>query len=313
MFFSKTIWPVLLFHPSQAPPPAPCLHACPQIITCPIGGEKFEALAAGASHISYGSRPDGVSYGIGAVPVPECPGNGLVLFDDFDAAAIERLAPLIASPEYRKFAEQDSTYYRAQWLATRIGRPETEALTLLLRATWQAKEKDLPGEADKVRDYQQEFIRRVRALPEDPKDELFIGLHARAANALREIGRFEDAAAMLSRLDGWVGPQHLPDWQEFVDSMRPIVARRDASIEPLDRIPPRMAAYECTEPKRSLSAFEQRFCAGPALAEHMARAQKFRALNRCMDEHRDEIRRENDETARTALVGRLLETCRRQD
>ena len=127
--------------PTPAPPPPP-LHGGPQTMTCPIGGEEFTAQVL--SHASeFGMpRPDGLrkSSWLMPRPIPECPSNGLVLIENYDAATLAKLEPLIASDEYRAMARGDSTFYRAQWIATKLDRPETAGIVV-------AAHGDMAGQA----------------------------------------------------------------------------------------------------------------------------------------------------------------------
>lgn len=261
--------------PERTPPPPPPLHGGPVQRVCPIGGEKFTALES-THYSTYGQRPDGrpYSYWFMPLPIPTCPGNGLVLFDDFDAATIAKLEPLIASPEYRRMAAEDSTYYRAQWLATRIGWPEQKALGMFIPAIWQVKpEIGLTGQAmpspEKARAYQQEFVSRVRALPEAPADINYVGLFARGANAARELGDFDRALAMLAKVTAWAKPGAEDGWHDFAVRLRKVAQRRDSSSEPLDAISEREAVRICAKvaPK---TPFDRQFCETPAIKAKVA-------------------------------------------
>lgn len=271
------------------PPP---VHGGPEQMTCPIGGERFEALVTG-HYSTRGARPDGRprSYWYMPLPLPECPSNGLVIFGDFTPEQIAALTPLIASPDYRRLVAEESSYYRAQWLATRIGLPEREALWLLLSATWQVKSGNGPigqpmPSPTKSRLYQQEFVARVRALPVDARDPTYIGLYARAANAERELGDYRNAAAMLTRLRAWLAnpdPSRWEDedsaprdWARFAASLARVVARRDASVDPLDMMDDIDAAWLCVDPELPRTAFNRVFCARPRLRGEIEQARQAR-------------------------------------
>jgi hypothetical protein len=277
------ILPLALSLAAQAAssPASHSTHGGQQQMTCPIGGERFEALVT--NHYStHGGRPDGRpnSYWYIPLPIPECPSNRLVLFDDFTPAQITILTPLIASDEYRRLAH-DSTYYRAQWLATRIGQSERQALWLLLSATWQVKPLSGPtGQAmvspEKARQYQEEFIARVRALPAAPEDREYVALYARAANAERELGRFDSVEAMLRQVDGWVEDGDRGGWQQYVTSLSTVVARRDSSVEPLDMAGEGRASSLCLDPALPVSDFNRAYCARPEVQAAIERTRRFR-------------------------------------
>lgn len=275
------------------PPPPPPLHGGPEQMTCPIGGERFEALVT--SHYStHGSRPDGMpgTYWYMPLPIPECPSNGLVVFEQFTPEQIAALTPLIASPDYRRMVAEESTYYRAQWLATRIGMPEQEALWMLLSATWQVKPargpigQPMPSPAKAVQ-YQQEFVARVRALPANPRDPSYVILYERAANAERELGHFESAAAMLRQVRSWLAhsdpaqwdeqDSEPADWLRDVAALQRVVARHDTSREPLDMADEFEAPWLCIEPDLPATRFNRAFCARHELQERIAENRRLRA------------------------------------
>lgn len=258
------------------------IHGGPQQMTCPVGGERFEALAT-SMYSTYGSRPDGMprTYWVMPLPIPECPSNGLVVFQSFTPDQIAALTRLIASADYRRLVAEDSTYYRAQWLATRLGTPEREALWMLLSATWQAKPARAPvgqamPSAAKARQYQEEFVARVRALAPAPGELAYVALFARAANAERELGRFESAAAMLTQMQPWVAAGDPAEWRPYVDSLAAVVARHDASPEPLDMAGEVQAPFLCLEPELPDTAFNRAFCARPELQEAIERIRRMR-------------------------------------
>jgi hypothetical protein len=277
---------------AASPPPPPPLHGGPQQMTCPIGGERFEAMVTG-DYITLGSRPDGraITFMFAPWPLPECPSNGLVVFREFTPEQIAALTPLIASPEYRRLVAEDSTQYRAQWLATRIGIPEQEALWMLLRATWQVKPgrgaigQPMPSPAKAVQ-YQHEFVTRVRALPTNADDPSYIILFERAANAERELGHFENAATMLRRVRNWLEhsdpalweeeESEPEDWLRDVAALQRVVARRDSSVEPLDMADEIDAAFICIEPTLPNTAFNRAYCARPGVREEIARLRRTR-------------------------------------
>ncbi|WP_114954438.1 hypothetical protein [Sphingosinicella terrae] len=266
----------LLLLAQAGPPPPPPLHGGPATMTCPVGGESFEALQS--SHYSTtGRRPDGRphSYWYMPLPIPECPSNGLVVFRDFSPEEVGTLESLIASDAYRAMVADDSTYYRAQWLATRLGLPEKEALGLLLAATWQVKPEDGPTgqplpSPERARRYQEEFVRRVMALPADPQDAEYVGLHARAANAQRELGRFDEAAAMLRQIVGWSSAGDQSGWSRFAEQLLPAVERQDGAVEPLDLADEVRLPWLCMDEDRPQSAYDRTLCGRPDVQARIA-------------------------------------------
>src|SRR5688572_24390460 len=82
--------------------PASAGFPVPQTVKCPIGGKSFNHTTTGSYSI-WGYRPDGKPYGSWEFPMelPQCPGNGLVVFDEFSGDEADRLKTLVESPEYK--------------------------------------------------------------------------------------------------------------------------------------------------------------------------------------------------------------------
>lgn len=254
----------------EPPPPPPPLHGGPETMTCPVGGETFSAWRA-SMWSTYGERPDGKPYSYLTVPfpLPECPGNKLLIFARFTPAEIEKLPALLQSPHYRSMIGVEDPYYRAAWLATRLGRPAPEALHLLLTASWSGKGGSdeapaTPQSRAQARRYMSEFASRAHALPLADRPAW---IDARAANALRELGRFKQAEALrkttAARLGDKDREQH---WHLYLDRLAAPIARRDASVEPLDLIPAQQVVSRCRERGRALNAFDAATCAKPEYA-----------------------------------------------
>lgn len=230
-----------------------------QKFTCPVGGKTFKAAVIGSSS-SWGQRPDGRAYGTTPVwPMTECPDNGLILFErEFSRADIARLTPLVASADYQAMRKSDSQYYRAWWLKKNLGRDAFELTDTLLVASWEVDE----WPEVKAR-YQQQFAAGAMALEwSEEKASPWFWLRLRAANALRELGRFDESAALLADIDR---PGRLPaDAEELkgarwlIDGLTALNADRNRASEPANLIPPRMAAERCKQGE--LSAAEIHAC-----------------------------------------------------
>jgi hypothetical protein len=139
----------------------------------------------------------------------------------------------------------------------------------------------------KAEQYQRELVTRVRALPTNPSDPSYIILFARAANAERELGHFENAAAMLTQLRAWLAHSDREQWQEadsepkdwllFASALARVVARHERSAEPLDMADDIDAAFLCIELTLPRTAFNRAYCARPGLREEIANARRIRA------------------------------------
>lgn len=218
----------------------------PEEMVCPVGGEKFPHMAI-MSYSTFGQRPDGKPFGslIFPVPLPECPGNGLVIFrDQFTPAEIARLADLIVSPEY-KAMRNEPAYHRAAWLAERLGAPKQEQAWLRLKASW-----SVDGDAARKRNYQAAFVRAVDAMDSEPGSLTWWALQSRAVNAERELGDFTGATARIKHLRSQTDVKPAPssdddqtpseleagraNWIKFLDKEAEVIARRDRSSEPAE-------------------------------------------------------------------------------
>lgn len=233
-----------------------------QEMTCPVGGEKFSFTTTG-SYSTWGGRPDGKPYGSWRFPLdlPECPGNGLVVYKEFASADLPRLRALVDSADY-KALRKERPYYRAAWLMRGMGESAADVAWNINVASWQAD-----GEPALKRRYQEEFVRAVDALGSDAggsKVERF-AMEIRAANAERELGRFDAAAARIGRVPrpalpaaaapakagsaaGWRAREDLErrrGWNGFADALAVVIKRRDPSSEPLDMLDGRTRRARC--------------------------------------------------------------------
>jgi hypothetical protein len=227
----------------------------PVKMTCPVGGEKFTHTDTMSSS-TWGARPDGKPYGswIFPNPIPECPGNRLVVFKDFSKDEIKALTPLLETPAYRALWA-DTTYYRLAWLARELGVKDVDAGWVLLQASWQAD-----GDPARKARYQREFVAAVDA-SSGPDDLGTLSLQARAVNAERELGDFGAAAARGGALKARIAAvsakpadqdqaDNFKGLDDFVARLQVAIARKDAASEPLDLISPRVAADRCLDLQR---------------------------------------------------------------
>ncbi|WP_156455590.1 hypothetical protein [Sphingomonas sp. CCH5-D11] len=272
--------------PAAPPAPVPPLHGGPEYRTCPVGGEQFAAWQP-SMYSTYGERPDGrpYSYLPFPLPVPECPSNKLIVFDKFSEAETQKLARLITTGEYKRLVEADTTYYRAYWLATALGRPKREALGLLLSAIWQVSPGELAEEGVEKGDprlgrYQDTFISEVRALDATVAVEDRVWLQARAANAARQMKQFgkaerlrRQAEEMLTRIDEKRG------WNGYISKLRAVIKRGDASIEPLDMIPRQQVASACIR-LYAPNPFDRAICGEPEISTQIANLRKILSKSR---------------------------------
>jgi len=245
---------------AQTPPPVP--------MKCPIGGADFMFQPTASSTVR-GTRGDGRPYGTGTYPLalPECPDNGLVLYKDYGADEIAKLEPIVASEDYQGLRLLDTQYYRAYRLMKAMGLPPERHLWALLQASWEADGKPLLRAR-----YLSELAEESAKAPARPDDINWIGMEGRAVNALRELGRFDEAKARLEAvplevLRGGAGTAAAAGneakakraWLDFFETQRALIARSDESPEPLELMPRRDALALCNAGK-NLEAHQQAWC-----------------------------------------------------
>lgn len=246
---------------------------------CPVGGEKFTGLVIG-SYTTWGQRPDGRPIGTLPVhPIVECPKNGMLLFDDsFTAPELQVLESVVPSAEYQAMRKTETPHYRVWWLMTKIGRDPYAQAWQLLQASWESDE----NWERKVR-YQVAFVNHTAQLKRDDrptgKDKnLWFMYKLRTANALRELGHFDKALALLAELDK---PEFLPadpedaaGTKKYIENLKVLSKEGNPSPEPANMIPADSAAYRCELAGEGLTASERPVCEDPKLAPLRANARK---------------------------------------
>ncbi|HYW14582.1 MAG TPA: hypothetical protein VE891_00320 [Allosphingosinicella sp.] len=242
-------------------------------MTCPIGGGSFQFQPI-APPVVAGERPDGRPVGGMKFPIalPECPDNGLVLYKEYDPGEVAKLKPLMESEAYAALRKDGTQYYRAYWLMREMGQPPERYLWALTQATWEAESKP-----ELRKRYLEELVEASAKVPPRPGDLNWIGMEGRAINALRELGRFDEALARLDKvpLAGLDAPaptgaeatsqavaqaRSRRGWRTYFTAIRPAIERRDSSIEPLDLLPRRVAADRCIDEPGKLDPAGRAFC-----------------------------------------------------
>lgn len=277
-----------------SPPQALATTMFPQKFKCPIGGEKFESFVIG-SYSSWGSRPDGRSYGtLPIMPVTECPCNGFILIGDtYSKEEIATLTALVASAEYQAMRKTETAHFRAWQEMKAIGRAPAALAGTLLEASWETDD----DAARKAR-YQRLYIEAVDALPrpaaaakedgeattQDRKDWFFLNL--RAANAQRELGDFAGAGTRLDLLSqnldhAGYGADEADEADEkaglegFVAKLRRLVSENNSWFEPANLVPLDVASHRCDMAEPALTPAEREVCDSPALAERRAELKRY--------------------------------------
>lgn len=253
--------------PAAAAPVAPA----PRTMTCPIGGAAFQFQPL-VPPVVAGERPDGRPYGNVKFPLtlPECPDNGLVLYKEYDSGEIAKLEPLLASEAYQALRKEDTQYYRAYWLMREMGVAPDRSLWALLQASWEAE-----GRPELRKRYLAELVEASAKVPPRPSDLTWIGMEGRAVNALRELGRFDEALARLDKvplasLAAPAGAAATPEalvqarsrrgWQHFFTGIRAAIERKDSGSEPIDLLPRTIAYGRCLDEAGKLDETGRAFC-----------------------------------------------------
>lgn len=232
--------------------------------TCPVGGERF-TQDVGYSAFPLIVLPDGSWLGDALIDVqiPACPKNGLVLlpdyaamekagdaamlYGDYSAAELAQLPGLIADPAYAALA-RDNRHAQAYWLATRLGRPATLRFHLLQRSTWATIDPRLRRRRVAAFAADAPALIDAMDLPEEEqhRHRLYV------VNALRELGRFDEAIALLQKLEdaGLPGGDAAAPGEMFGafpgERMRRALAARDDDRYPVDLLDDRMAGETCS-------------------------------------------------------------------
>jgi hypothetical protein len=232
-------------------------------IECTVGGEQFEFTTTGSYSI-FGRRPDGKPYGSWDFPLelPECPDNGLIMFDEFSDDEKARLSTILRDPRYQTMRETESSYYRAMWLARELGRGREVQHNLLRQAIWQTD--DQPEQRKRY------FLEYLALVPKFAGSEMTIDQlweEMAAVNAMREVGDFDTAKQRLSGINVSLLTTSAEDdvvetkrnFNIYRAQMMIVIDRRDSSSEPIDMVGGDQAALICGN-KTPLSNFEVKYC-----------------------------------------------------
>jgi len=190
---------------------------------CPIGGERFSAQEMG-SGTSFGHFLDGRVYGAIQSPWPlvSCPGNGFVIYkNDYSAEEIKRLTAVVASDEYQRMRDTDTSYWRLARLLEAVDAPDQERAGVLQRATWQASPDQYPVYVQAAAAV---FARQCPDAADGAvRDEAWLYCQMLRGEWERRLSRFDAARARFQRL------QALP--QQLLVAEERARARRQYSAE----------------------------------------------------------------------------------
>ena len=174
-------------------------------LQCPIGGERFTARVERSSGVQC-RRFDFKR--IGPVseppPLPECPGNGFVMFNEtMSDADVKRLTPWILSNEYQATLRPHVTYYRVARIHEFLGRRADFVGWHFLQASWQVEGIDPDAYAYYARAAIDAFDRYLRAHPGVNGGDGGLGdatARLLGAELSRRLGDFAEARRRLDAL-----------------------------------------------------------------------------------------------------------------
>jgi hypothetical protein len=277
-----------------------------QTIACPVGGTSFRYTPMRPGP-AVGERPDGRPYAEGVFPLrlPECPDNGLVLYKEYSAEEVAKLEPLIASESYAALRKQDSQYYRAYWLMKEMGVEPQRYLLALLQASWEAE-----GKPELRTRYLAELAAESEKVGARPTDLNWIGMEARAVNALRELGRFDEAAARLAKVPLAALEVPMPTgaaatkeavakarvrrgWLNLLNGLKAAIEAKDSTMEPLTLLPRTVAFARCLDRQDVLSAADKGFC-----EKESAAVEGYRAARAKLAKEMDALKRSREASGR---------------
>ncbi len=222
-------------------------------MTCPYDGTKFTFQAQG-SGTTFDKSLDFMA--IGPIrspwPIAICPTNGFVFIkDEYSPEDLERLRPLVLSPDYQAL-KGETPYYHAAWITERDGGAHRKVSIFLMQATWEAGQnevheryqarserpgapepdyKDLLAEGTQSERYKRYATELLARLPDDiaadPGDasETFRLLKG---ELLRRLGRFDEADAYFKELASRYASR--ANISKYIAFQRQLIAKRDIGI-----------------------------------------------------------------------------------
>lgn len=164
---------------------------------CPIGGEKFSQRVQG-SGTSFGMAFDAKPYGalMSPWPLPQCPGNGMVIYDrKLDAAALERLTPFVLGAQYQQWRKTETPYFLVAQMLQHMQAPLPQQAWVMLQATWEASPAQYPRYAARALELHEAVCPDASPAPGDWRFCQMI-----RGELERRLGRFDAARTRFERL-----------------------------------------------------------------------------------------------------------------
>ena len=296
---------------------------------CPIDGKTF-SQDIGYPSLALVRFPDGSWLGDAAIDaqIPECPDNGLVLIPDFDSPAdssaltyrtytpeqLARLPALVASEAYRALAAK-GRYERALWLATELDLSAWTRWQLMVRGSWATIDPiERKRRVTRIAEQGPALIDAID-VPEPQKS----GARLLLANALRELGRFDAALAVLDAMVDAIPPDaDLKDPDNTralvgnIAQMRETIGYRDYDRFPVDLSYEKWASRVCAgqalpPPYGPMTANAEAACARREREREADRAVSEEASR--LQENPQELARKCERTAEQARSPALAQAC----
>ncbi|MEE1878018.1 hypothetical protein [Altererythrobacter litoralis] len=229
--------------------------------TCPLGGASFNQ-DVGYYAFPLLTMPDGSwlgDYETG-VQIPVCPNNGLVLLPDltpaededadgnqpmrylaYSAPELAALPALIADPEYHAL-KSDGGYAQAWWIADKLGHSPLSRFMLLQRSTWATRDPALRKKL--VARFADHAPALVAQFPQEDMRKHYSQLLI--VNALRELGRFDEALVYLDAIDFEAAAyEPIGSILLYGEKLRLAIAQRDDGRFAAETLPGRMVGEIC--------------------------------------------------------------------
>lgn len=237
---------------------------------CPIGKETFKADQVG-SYTTFGQRPDGKPYGtLSVVPIPECPSNGFPMFEEtFSKEAIAVLTPIVTGAAFQASRQSETQHYRVWMLQKALGVPLTRQAFSLMVAGWET-------DSDAVRKarYQSEFVALIDSIDRTANQDDWFWLNLRAANALRELGRFDEALQRFDQVLPHIAAQEDEDVRNeagpYIELLKQATREQNRSAEPVGIVPDDAGAFRCVLETADLAPSEGAICSGDSMTKLIA-------------------------------------------
>ncbi len=193
--------------------------------------------------------------------------------EKFSRAELAPLEPAILSAEFQTMRKIETSRYRIWWLQRKLGVTPYDSASTLLMASWETDDDPVRKQR-----YQKQFVESALALERDPKlgDDWF-WLTLRAANALRELGRFGEMEAALQRIDQQemlpVDDEEREAARTLIGGLRVLASEENRRADPANLIPVTEAIFVCVEHSENLTQSEAVACASDEVQQRIAKVE----------------------------------------